>query len=111
MSQHQDQRKIAKARERADLARLRFANSLDGTRRRLSPDRLKADARIAVSDKIQETKDDMRRTVRKHPVMVGTAAVGTLALLFWKPARATALMGLHIAELVWFNRNLWRSRS
>ena len=111
MSDHRDAQKIAKAREQANLARLRFAHALDSTRHRVAPGRLKEDALVAIGDKVDETKQAVRDTVRKHPVIVGTAAIGTVAVLFWKPARAAALFGLHAAELIWFNRNLWRSRS
>jgi hypothetical protein len=104
--QHQ---RLVEARARATVARLRFISSAQSTRRRLSLGRLKEDAREAATDRLDEAKRDLRQTVRRHPVLVLSAVAGAAAIIFWKPARLVALYGIRGAELVWFNRKLWRS--
>lgn len=102
-----DQR-VIKARERATIARLRFTNSLQSTQRRLSPSRLKVDAKVAVSDRLDKARADARQTIRRHPILTASGVAGLLTVLFWRPARVTALFGMRAAQLVWLNRRLWR---
>ena len=102
-----DQR-VIDARARATVARLRFTNSLQSTRRRLSWGRLKEDASLAVSDKITEARQDLTQTVRRHPVLAATGVLSLFAVMFWKPARIAAMYGMRGAQLVWLNRRLWR---
>jgi hypothetical protein len=108
MSREKDEERLKRARGRADLARMRFTTALDATRRRLSPDRLKNDASLLVSDKVTEAKRSLWQSLRAHPIMTSSAVLGAAALVFWKPARIAAGYGLRIAELVWLNRNLRR---
>jgi len=102
-----DQR-VVKARERATVARLRFNSSLQSTQRRLSFGRLKEDAQVAVGDRVEQAKQDVRQTIRRHPFMIATGVAGLLAILFWKPGRIIALYGMRGAQLLWLNRRLWR---
>ena len=101
--------RLAKARERATIARLRFINSLQSTQRRLSPDRLKEDAQLAVSDRLDQARTDVKQTIRRHPILAISGVAGILAVLFWMPARTTALLGMRAAQFVWINRRLWRN--
>lgn len=101
------QQRIAKAREQADLARMRFLTQLRGTQQRIAPSRLKDDALVAAGDKVDAVKADLKRSVTQHPVLAAGAAAGSIALLFWKPARRTALVGLRVAQFIWLNRKLW----
>jgi len=100
--------KLIAARERATIARLRLINSVQSTQRRLSFGRLKDDALVAASDKVDEIRNDLRQTVRKHPIAIASATVGVLTALFWRPARIATLYGLRGAQIVWLNRRLWR---
>ncbi len=100
--------RLIRARERADWARLRFHNSLKSTQERLSFGRLKEDALLAANDRAQELRQDMRETVRRHPVMTASAIVGLIAVMFWKPARIAAHYGMRGAQLLWLNQRLWR---
>lgn len=104
-------RRLADTRERADLARRRFTTALNGTRRRLSPDRLKADALVVAGDKMDEAKRAARQSLRRHPVLAVSAALGGLAIMFWAPARHLALFGTRASQLIWVNRKLWRSKN
>lgn len=108
MSREKDEERLKRARGRADLARMRFATALDSTRRRFSPERLKGDASLLVSDKMADAKRGMWQSLRAHPVMASSAVLGAAALVFWRPARVAVSYGLRIAELVWLNRNLRR---
>jgi hypothetical protein len=101
---------LAVTRERADHARLRFNNALQSTRHRLTPDRLKADARAITNDKAREAKQSLRQSIRHHPLLTASALLGGLALLFWAPARQLALFGARASQLIWVNRSLWKSR-
>jgi len=109
MTFSRDRARLHTARERADLARLRFANALRGTRARLSPEHLKDDAIRAVSDRVEAGKNEVRRAIRRHPVVTGVAIAGLGASLFWKPARSVAIYGVRASQFIWLNRNLWRS--
>lgn len=99
---------IARARARADLARLRFASSVRGARQRLAPARIKEDALVAASDRVEAARADARRTLMRHPLVAASSIAGLVAILFWKPARMVALYGLRGAQLAWLNRKLWQ---
>ncbi len=103
------QLQIREARERADLARMRFANSLSNARERLSPARLKQDAVVAAGDKVADVRKSVRSQLFRHPVLAAAAAASGVALLFWKPARKVALVGLRAGRIIWVNRQLWSS--
>lgn len=105
------QQRLVRASERAELARLRFVTALDGTRQRLSFDRLKDDALVAAGDKVQEAKETVRQTIRNRPFMVGSVIIGGLAFIFWAPARLMARYGARAAHLFWLNRTLWSPRN
>jgi len=109
MSRGDPRQHLADTRERADQARLRFAAALQNTRRHLTPDRLKADARVVASDKVHEAKQSLRQSIRSHPLLTAAAALGGLALMFWAPARYLALFGARASQLIWVNRSLWKS--
>lgn len=110
MSRGDPHQHLADTRERADQARLQFLNALQSTRHRLTPDRLKADARVMANGKAREAKQSLRQSIRRHPLLTASAALGGLALLFWAPARQLALFGARASQLIWVNRNLWKSR-
>ncbi|MBT2187722.1 hypothetical protein [Sphingobium nicotianae] len=100
--------RLVRARQRATVARLRFINSVQSTRRRLSPARLKEDALLAAGDYIEEVRHDARQTIRRHPIIAVSAVAGLFAMLFWRPARVTGMYGLRAAQILWLNRRLWR---
>ncbi|HWJ71430.1 MAG TPA: hypothetical protein VNS79_15405 [Sphingobium sp.] len=109
MSRGDRHQRLADARERADDARLRFAVALQSTRDRVMPDRLKADARNLASSKAHDAKQSLRQSIRRHPLLSAAAVLGGLALMFWAPARYLALFGARASQLIWMNRNLWKS--
>ncbi len=104
LSPHQ---RLSNARDRANLARLRFVTALDGTRKRVSPARLKDDALLAINDKIDDAKNDARQALRRHPVVTVSAVAGGAAILFWAPARHLALYAARVGQFIWLNRKLW----
>lgn len=104
-------RRLAATRERADLARRRFNAALNGTRNRLAPDRLKAEALVVAGDKLDEAKRAARQSLRRHPFLAVSATLGGLAIMFWAPARHLALFGTRASQLIWVNRKLWRTRN
>lgn len=108
MSAPDPRQRLIAARERATVARLRFLNSLQSTQRRLSFDRLKSDALVAAGDKAEQVKQDVKNSVRRHPLIAASAVLGFIAVIFWKPARIAALYGMRGAQLFWLNRSLWR---
>lgn len=108
MSKADPQQRLIRARERATIARLRFVNSLQSTQRRLSWGRLKEDAAVAASDKLGEVRNDLAQTIRRHPLLMTSALLGAVGILFWRPARLVALYGMRGAQLLWLNRSLWR---
>lgn len=108
MSDIDRDRRVVQARERATVARLRFINSVQSTRRRLSWGRLKDDALVAASDKVEEVRHDISQTVRRHPLLAASGLFGLVSVLFWKPARLAAMYGMRGAQLLWLNRRLWR---
>lgn len=110
MSPADPRRRLTETRARADLARRRFATALQSTRRRVAPARLKEDALLAVSDKVSEAKQAVRKSVRRHPLLAVSAVVGGVAIMVWSPARQLALFGARTSQIIWMNRALWRTR-
>jgi hypothetical protein len=81
--------RVAQARQQADMARLHFIAAIGETKARLAPQRLKDDALIALTDKVDEARTVTVSFIRQRPVLIMTV-VGTLsAIVFWRPARAT----------------------
>lgn len=111
MSKANKEREIAKARERADLARMRFGNAVNGVLQRLTPDNLRAEAIEVVSDQLEQAKNDLLQRFRHWPVALGTVAAAGLAVLFWRPARVAARYVMRAAMLAWSMRDLWRSKN
>jgi hypothetical protein len=101
---------LAKARERADLARMRFANAFDGVLQRVSPERLRDDAMDAVADQFTQAKRDLLRSLRFWPIAVG-ALGAVLAMSFWRPARTAAGYALRLAELALAMKTLRRPKN
>ena len=108
MSNDTRDRDIARARERADLARMRFGNAVNGVLARLSPDRLRAEAIEAAADQFQQARRDIMLRFRRWPVVAIPLAAASLAILFWQPARRVARWGVRLASLAWTTRQLWR---
>lgn len=103
--------RLDNARNRADLARLRFVTALDGTRKRLSPGRLKDDALLVVSDRVDDAKNEARQALRRHPLLTLSAVAGAVAILFWAPARHLTLYAARAGQFIWLNRKLWSPKN
>jgi hypothetical protein len=110
MSKSDQDRQIARARERADLARLRFSNAVSGVLDRLTPDRLRAEAIEIAADQLEQTRRDLMQRFRYWPVAAASVAAAGVTIAFWRPARVAARYGLQIASFVWSTRNLWRPK-
>ncbi|MBO9576225.1 MAG: hypothetical protein J7494_10840 [Sphingobium sp.] len=108
MSRSDRERELARARERADLARLRFGNAVHGVLERLTPDRLRAEAIEAATDQFEQAKRDLMHRFRHWPIVLGSVAAGLLALLFWRPARVALRYGLRAVSIATAVKNLWR---
>lgn len=109
MSRQRKDAEIAVARERADLARMRLRDAADATRTRLQPARLKGDALIALSDRVDKGLRDLGELARKRPFIAAGAFIGLGVALFWPPARRIARKGARIAWLAWIYRKLWKA--
>jgi len=101
---------VAEARRRADVARAEFQNALTAARERISPDRLKRDAVVAVTNRMDDTRAAGVALVRRRPIL-SVLIGGTLAvLIFWRPARAltrgTSKLGRFLREQI----EQWRMR-
>ena len=110
MSMLDAEARLLMARQRADHARLAFTGSLEDAKARIAPARLKQDVSDAISGKVQQTKQKVRDTVDAHPVIATTAAAGTAAVIFWRPARLLIAYGLRATRMIWLNRFLWKFR-
>ncbi len=108
MTTSEERREIARARERADLARLRFGNAVTSALHRVTPDRLKADAIEEAREQINNARRDLMKRFRYWPVALGAVGVGAAALIFWKPARVVAQYGARAVGLAWTGWQLWR---
>ncbi len=108
MSKAERERQIARARERADLARLRFGNAIDGVLDRLTPDRLRAEAIEIVADQFEQTRHDLIERFRRWPIAVAAAGVAMAVFTFWSPARVLVRYAMRLASIVWTTRDLWR---
>lgn len=108
MSKADKEREIARARERADFARMRFGNAVSGVLQRLTPDSLRAEAIEVVTDQLEQAKYDLLRRFRHWPVVLATASAAGVAVLFWRPARVAARYALRLASIIWSTRDLWR---
>jgi hypothetical protein len=111
MSKTDHDREVARARERADLARMRFSNAVSGVLDRLTPDRLRAEAIEVAADQLQQAKHDLLERFRHWPVAAASIGAAGLAIIFWKPARVAARYGLRIASIAWSTRDLWRRKN
>lgn len=102
--------RLAKARARADEAKVAFQTSLTETKGRIAPSRLKQDVTDAINGQVQQTKLKVRNTVDAHPVIATSAAAGAAAIIFWRPARLLLGYGLRATRIIWLNRFLWKLR-
>ena len=108
MSKGERERELARARERADLARLRFGNAVNGVLERLTPDRLRSEAIEAAADHLEQAKRDLMQRFRHWPFALGSLAIGLLAFIFWRPARVAVRYVLRLGSIAWTMRDLWR---
>ncbi len=111
MSKAQRERDLAQARERADLARLRFGNAAQDLIGAFSPDRLKARTFEAASQQFQTARQELMQRLRHWPVLFAGAALGVGALIFWRPGRKAARYALRLGSFAWATRDLWRRRT
>ncbi len=112
MSKSEQHREITRARERADLARLRFSNSVGDIVDRLTPDRLRAEAIEIIADQLERTRSDLLVRFKNWPVAAGAAAAvastAVAVFTFWKPARGLLRYIMRFASVLWTARDLWR---
>jgi hypothetical protein len=99
---------LAHARERADLARMRFGNAFDAVMRRMTPERLGADAVGAASDRFEIALRNLFGKTRYWPLAAGLLLLGAATVTFWRPARTVGRYALQFAQLVWATRQIWR---
>ncbi len=107
MSREEHQRELARARERADLARLRFNNAVDSALDRIAPDRLRRDAVEFAADQVEDAWHEIIGRFPYWPLAAGALGAGVVAMIFWQPARAVARNVLRVFELAWATRELW----
>jgi len=103
-----EERDIQRARERADLARLRFGNSVTSALHRVTPDRLKQDAIEEAREQLGNARRDLMKRFRYWPVAAGAVGVGILAMIFWTPARVVGRYGARAVGIAWTGWQLWR---
>ena len=108
MSKSDEQRDIDRARERADLARLRFGNAVNGVLQRLAPERLTADVVEAATDQIQNAKRDLLQKFKHWPVVAASIFLAAAAMAFWRPARVVGSYAFRLASVVLATQKVWR---
>ena len=101
MSRSDKERELIRARERADLARMRFGNAVTGVLERLTPDNLRAEAIEVVSEQLELAKHDLLKRFRHWPLMVAAIGVAGVAITFWRPARVVAGYAQRAASIFW----------
>ena len=111
MTREEEQREIARARERADLARLRFGNAVSGVLDRLHPDHLRAEVIEIATDQLDQTRRELLQRFRHWPALMGAAAAAGLAITFWRPARVAAGYAVRVAGFLWSTRDMWRRKT
>jgi hypothetical protein len=104
-----ERQKLTKSRERADLARLRFANAFEALLKRAAPERLGADALGAAGNQFETVLRDLRKRMRYWPLAIGALLIGLLTILFWRPAKKFGRFAFRLATLAWTTRNIWRA--
>lgn len=80
-----DKRDYQAAVLRAEEQRARLIGKAQAFKARISPARLKADAKASVQDALHDTKIRAKSAVRRHPVAVGIVGTGLVAWLFRRP--------------------------
>jgi len=111
LTEREREREIARARERADLARMRFGNAVTGVLDKLRPDRLRHELIEVASDQFELAGRDLLKRFRHWPAALGAAGVAALAIIFWKPARVAAGWAVRLASFAWSTRDLWRRQA
>ncbi len=107
MTQDEQRRALARARERADLARMRFGNAVNAALDRISPDRLKQDAIEIATDQIEDTWHAFIKRFPYWPLAAATLGAGIAAIFIWRPARIAVRHAARGVELAWAVRQLW----
>lgn len=107
MSREEQRREIARARARADLARLRFSNAVDDALDRIAPDRLRRDAVEFAADQVEDAWRELVRRFPYWPLALGALGAGVAAMIAWQPARTAARHAVRLIELVWATRQFW----
>lgn len=107
MTRDEQRREIARARERADLARLRFGNAVNAALDRISPDRLRQDAIDIATDQIEDSWHAFIRRFPYWPLAVASLGASIAALIIWRPARVAVRQAVRGIELFWAARQLW----
>ncbi|WP_443970775.1 hypothetical protein [Sphingobium sp. CR28] len=99
---------VMEARRRADAARIAFRAASISARERIAPGRLKEDAVVAVTNRLNETRSASVALVKRRPVL-SVLIGGTLAaLLFWRPVIALSRGSGKLARTVRDRIEQWR---
>lgn len=69
----------------ADAKKAQFLENFSIARNRVSPARLKSDAKAGIKNAANNAVDKSKRTVRQHPVAATVAGIGLFAFLFRRP--------------------------
>lgn len=80
-----DKHAVRQARIRADAARAVFLDTVNDMRHRLDPDRVRANLRSDVADRVKDAADTARRFVHDRPLIVGAIVGLIITTLFWRP--------------------------
>ena len=99
---------LARARARADLARLRFGTAFDGLLDRFEPDHLKAEAMDFATEQFNEAKKGLLSRLRHWPFVLGAFGSVLLLVLIWKPALGVAEKAARILGILLPLMQLWR---
>lgn len=82
MNDRMDYRDVAAL---ADAKKARFLENVGIARLRVSPARLKSDAKAGIKNAANSAVDKTKRTVREHPIATTVAGVGLFAFVFRRP--------------------------
>src|SRR5690606_35267903 len=93
-----------------DAARVEFRSALAAARERIAPGRLKEDAVVAVTNRMDDARAAGAALVRRRPVL-SVLIGGTLAvLIFWRPARALGRGTSKLGRFLHDRIEQWRMR-
>lgn len=83
-----DTENLSVARDRAVASRVALRDAVHDAMERFAPQRLKEDAAVVATHQLDEAKAALRRTVKRHPVLLWSTVAIVLAFILRRPVGA-----------------------